>query len=487
MLLDCLLGSNCNQDTASDGLIKDFSHDPGLVEGFLYPGMLTDFEGDQEQAQAETDMNLNKEDADAVRQTLPLEDGAGLILPLYVANDTPVRTNEVPSGIGQPEGTDNPSGGVKGVTLNVPEEVGLVAKDAGLSELSLADNGLEHVDSVVEGKRQIQVGPMVNERIAQAANSPKLQAGNSPVMQKQDFSGFENGINTIIKEVDSSPFDKNPENIQIVELMPKFIKKEDGIRKVSSDQPIEDVIETQSTIESSLDTELQPAKQLVKEKAAIPLAFEKSVPDKGIGNQVNQGSTDRVVPRLREETKPLPDNLNRDSLGPSSHNLAQNANGKGMEASSSLPKDVPLTQLPAKLHEMVKGLLVQQHAGHTALKMRLQPEHLGEVTVKLIWSKGELSAQFLTSSGLAKEALETAFPQLRELLAQQNIRLSEAAVFMGQQTNDQGDQNSFAERQRWQENGPKKAKGYPTETNSVEESLPVGGAISPNSGLNLVV
>lgn len=540
MLLDCLLGSNCNQVTASDadGLIKDLSHDPGLVEGFLYPGMLTDFEGDQEQAQAETDMDLNKEDADTVKQTRQLEDNSELVLPVYVAKDAPIRTNEIPGGIVQPEGTGNQSGKVMNeVTLNVSAEAGLVTKDADLSELIPADNGSDHVNSMVEGKnthywelqqdktnislgisdsqeaedcslsgqgqRQMQIGQIPNERVIQTNNSPKMPSGNIPVVQMQDISGFENGINTIVKEGGSHPLDnaKNLGNIQIIGLMPNFVKKvdetsglmpnfirkEDETSKVSSDQPNEDISEIQSTIELSFDTKGQSSKQLTKEKVAIPVAFEKSAPDKGIGNQVNQGSIDRVIPEMKEELKPIQDNINRNGPWPSNHDLAQNANVKGMEASSSLTKDVPLTQLPAKLHEMVKGLLVQQHAGYTTLKMKLQPEHLGEVTVKLIWSKGELSAQFLTSSGLAKEALETTFPQLRELLAQQNIRLSEAAVFMGQQTNGQWDQNSFAERQRWQENGPKKVKGYQTEINLAEEQLPASGVISPNSGLNLVV
>lgn len=102
--------------------------------------------------------------------------------------------------------------------------------------------------------------------------------------------------------------------------------------------------------------------------------------------------------------------------------------------------ETSLSQLPNKLTEMIRAMMIQQDPGSTTIRMKLKPEHLGEVTVKLTWSKGELSAQFVTATGLAKESLESSFPQLKQLLAQQNIRLSEAAVFMDQQAQqwDQG-------------------------------------------------
>lgn len=164
-------------------------------------------------------------------------------------------------------------------------------------------------------------------------------------------------------------------------------------------------------------------------------------------------------------------------------------NLKGLEAgqkvTSSNP-EVQLNQLPVRLTEMVKSMMLQHNPGSTSLKMKLQPEHLGEVTVKLTWSKGELSAQFITSTGVAREALESSFPQLKQLLAQQDIRLSEAAVFMEQQT-QQWDHGSQGSNQRWQFRGQTKAnRGYPVGTEILQPAA-ANQTVAANPGLNIVI
>lgn len=163
-------------------------------------------------------------------------------------------------------------------------------------------------------------------------------------------------------------------------------------------------------------------------------------------------------------------------------------NLKGLEAGQKATSnpEVQLNQLPVRLTEMVKSMMLQHNPGSTSLKMKLQPEHLGEVTVKLTWSKGELSAQFITSTGVAREALESSFPQLKQLLAQQDIRLSEAAVFMEQQT-QQWDHGSQGSNQRWQFRGQTKAnRGYPVGTD-ILQPVAANQTAAANPGLNIVV
>lgn len=148
--------------------------------------------------------------------------------------------------------------------------------------------------------------------------------------------------------------------------------------------------------------------------------------------------------------------------------------------------DTPLTQLPNRLAEMVRAMMVQQNPGSTTIRMKLQPEHLGEVTVNLTWSKGELTAHFVTATGLAKEALESAFPQLKQLLAQQDIRLSEAAVFMEQQT-QQWDQGARKNHADWPYKGARKVRdGYAFNVQSLEASQ-VDTIRSAAPGVNIVV
>jgi len=149
-------------------------------------------------------------------------------------------------------------------------------------------------------------------------------------------------------------------------------------------------------------------------------------------------------------------------------------------------REVTMAQLPSRIMEMVRAMVVQQSPGETTFKIKLQPERLGEVTVKLTWSKGELAAQFVTASGLAKEALESSLPQLKEILAQQNIRLSEAAVFMGQQ-GWQDNQNPFGQtRQGYQTRQTVSAGSY-NQFSVTEDNESTDHSLTAHTGLNIIV
>lgn len=149
-------------------------------------------------------------------------------------------------------------------------------------------------------------------------------------------------------------------------------------------------------------------------------------------------------------------------------------------------KELPVGQVPSRLMEMVRSMMLQQSHGESTIKMKLQPERLGEVTVKLTWSNGELSAQFITSTGMAKEALESSFPQLRELLAQQNIRLSEAAVFMGQQSGQWGN-GTPGQSHQWQYKGQTKQPGNYAEVNLQESVAAAEQKSALEAGVNITV
>lgn len=215
---------------------------------------------------------------------------------------------------------------------------------------------------------------------------------------------------------------------------------------------------------------------------------------KALDQQVEGKLTNTNVDRQPSVTKPglelqsNKDGMQQDNAFQNRQDTLVQHSGKTIEQPiQTLPKELPLTQLPTKVAEIIRAMMVQQSSGQTSLKMKLQPEQLGEVTVKLTWSKGELSAHFITASGIARDALESSLPQLKELLAQQNIRLSEAAVFMGQQSG-QWEQRSFNEGQQWQGTRPNKGKLQFTGITSVAEQVTTEQSNNTtNAGLNLVI
>ncbi|MCD5407454.1 MAG: flagellar hook-length control protein FliK, partial [Desulfotomaculum sp.] len=121
-------------------------------------------------------------------------------------------------------------------------------------------------------------------------------------------------------------------------------------------------------------------------------------------------------------------------------------------------------QLGERLLEMVKTVFVRQQPEQTTtVRLKLYPEHLGEVIVRLTYnlktanSRGELSVQFYVANALAKDALENALPQLRETISQQ-LKLNDASIFNNQ------------DGSRWQQDKPAGLAGR--EQQQGEEPLP---------------
>ncbi|SHE69580.1 flagellar hook-length control protein FliK [Desulfofundulus australicus DSM 11792] len=88
-------------------------------------------------------------------------------------------------------------------------------------------------------------------------------------------------------------------------------------------------------------------------------------------------------------------------------------------------------QMPVLIGRVLRQTVARHTEGQTHLWFKLEPEHLGEVVVRLVYRQGDVSAHFLASNAAAGDAIESALPQLREALAAQNLHLQSASVSVG--------------------------------------------------------
>lgn len=93
---------------------------------------------------------------------------------------------------------------------------------------------------------------------------------------------------------------------------------------------------------------------------------------------------------------------------------------------------------------------------HQVAELRLNPPNLGPLDVRLTISNDQITAMFVTHHPAVKEAIETALPRLREMLADNGIMLGNVTVgsesFSQQQTSDQ-----------WKANGSANSRGVSAE------------------------
>ena len=86
---------------------------------------------------------------------------------------------------------------------------------------------------------------------------------------------------------------------------------------------------------------------------------------------------------------------------------------------------------------LVKSMSFTQSPGMSEAKIKLVPEHLGQLDVKVVLSNGQLTAYFAVESPHARELLESQLPLLRAALQQQGIQVDKLEVSQHQSAESQ--------------------------------------------------
>lgn len=108
---------------------------------------------------------------------------------------------------------------------------------------------------------------------------------------------------------------------------------------------------------------------------------------------------------------------------------ATNVQANAALSRAELPQPVPVRQLAEQLGTfLVKKLTLHRQDGVTEARITLHPEHLGHVDIRLTVQNGQLTAQFLTQNGMAKELLENQMAQLRTALQGHGLQVERMEV-----------------------------------------------------------
>ena len=86
---------------------------------------------------------------------------------------------------------------------------------------------------------------------------------------------------------------------------------------------------------------------------------------------------------------------------------------------------------------LVKNMTIVQSPGMAEAKIKLVPEHLGQLDVKIVLANGQMTAYFAVESMQARELLESQLPQLRAALQQQGIQVDKLEVSQHQSAESQ--------------------------------------------------
>nr|WP_255647909.1 flagellar hook-length control protein FliK [Pseudalkalibacillus hwajinpoensis] len=125
---------------------------------------------------------------------------------------------------------------------------------------------------------------------------------------------------------------------------------------------------------------------------------------------------------------------------------------------------------------------LSKNGDETNIRIKLSPENLGQLDIRLTTSDGKVTAHILTVTAGAKELIESQIHQLRHTLVQQGIQLDKVEVVQQPQGSQpsfmqdgQGEQGQFQQgKQRQGRKSEYDLEDNPLVTSEKEESTPGG-------------
>lgn len=223
----------------------------------------------------------------------------------------------------------------------------------------------------------------------------------------------------------------------------------------------------QAGVAKALTAEEQASKQFAQDDSAKNFSTE---PGDVLKNPLDRSDAENGLGRMTTDIAQMNKSVN--NLGPAS--------------APTLEKHLTHPQWNAELGE--KLLWMHKQAVPSA-EIRLNPEHLGPISVKIDVNQDQASVVFTAQHAAVRDAIEAAIPKLREMLGGQNLNLADVNVSQQQSEHKQrqdffqaaNEQNRGHSRQGESANDPAASDT----SNTILEEIEAGRAIATNGLLSL--
>ena len=323
-------------------------------------------------------------------------------------------------------------------------------------------------------------------------------------------------------EVPNEVLDKNPAEVFGKNLINDFATKLQAVQlqqqsqkqagDVSSNiqQPIEAALATQEVVESILP-QIDPALAKLKtdgkkdslpehlinanksETIGKPLASENVIPLTVENLQNTNATKENLLKANQQPQENLKSNLNVLLV---SDNAKQQASQplQNIEPQTTMETSTPINQFAIMMNNRIDTNVVQQtnalsqpeqpvtdydihtqiidkaklikNNEDTQMVIKLKPEHLGDLTLKVIVEKGIVSASFHSENAQVRTMLESSLIQLKQELANQGIKVDNVSVYAGL-----GDLMSNGEQAQYNQQKSSKFKNQKIDLADFEEEV----------------
>jgi flagellar hook-length control protein FliK len=221
-----------------------------------------------------------------------------------------------------------------------------------------------------------------------------------------------------------------------------------------------------------------------------------------LGNEQNSGKPQQDKSALDLKSKSELPEIDAITDGTDVKTSAAGIAGDIAKMAAVVRNESPTTSIPTNQSSMQKHLsdpgwhqelgekLIWMNKQATpSVELRLNPEHLGPVLVKIDVSHDQATVAFTTQHQVVKDAIEAAIPKLKEMLQGQQLNLADVNVSQQQSEQRQSTRDFF---QMASDQGRKNANdadvaetGAVNQSQSIVDEIEAGRAIASNGLLSL--
>ena len=256
--------------------------------------------------------------------------------------------------------------------------------------------------------------------------------------------------------------------------------------KAAESLKVADSIKTSETLQSKTAEVLEGG---VKEKATAGLQMNSAEKSKDISENAFKQPLNQFRSLTSKETQ-LSSNVKSpvDSVSAPGINAVSELSGtsilKGTEVANSPNGNLRSADLPFNMEQVVSRVRILSGNGVEEMTLRLHPEELGQITLKIRQAGGNLTIDMRVDNMLAKQIVESGFDSLRSKFLDQEFSYKDLAlnVDINERDSKYGGDRKYAE---FDEEMFSRERGNKEEISALEETPIVRHRT--DSGLNLYV
>ncbi len=184
---------------------------------------------------------------------------------------------------------------------------------------------------------------------------------------------------------------------------------------------------------NSIKQALQLTQEIAKEKASIIEISKEVVEEQSSEDAVKELSTQGMMQDVPSEDVDIDEANSTMHKQPMITPIQIDKNLSEISTVQDIQPKNATADVQQVINQIVDHMKITIKQDAAEINLKLKPEHLGDLSLKIITERGIVTAQFVAESQQVKEIIEANFNHLKNVLQEQGLKVDQLSVSVGQQ------------------------------------------------------